>query len=134
MDDLVKLEVQRWIALATEDLNSAKLLIKQVHPIIRNACFHAQQCVEKSFKAFLVSEGQQVEKTHFLLRLLTVCKSIDKEFQKYREHARDLTDYAVQTRYPDDWREIPVEEAREAVEKAEEVLSFVKHKLKSYLK
>ena len=133
MDDIVKLEVQRWIILAGDDLAAAKELIQREPPISRNACFHAQQCAEKSFKAYLVSKGQHVEKTHFLLHLHTICKKLDKDFHEYREHARDLTDYAVSPRYPDDWREIPVKEAEEAVEKAEEVMTFVMKKLAIYL-
>ena len=133
MDDLVKLEVQRWLILAADDLDSARELMKRMPPIARNACFLTQQCVEKSFKAYLVSQGRHVEKTHFLLRLQTVCKSIDDDFSKFREHARDLTDYAVRTRYPDDWYEFTIDEAKEAIIKAEEVMTFVIKKLDKYL-
>lgn len=133
MDELLKLEVQRWMTLAADDFESARELLQRDRPFTRNACFLAQQCVEKSFKAFLVSKGQHIEKTHFLLRLHTLCKKLDRDFQNYRDQARDLTDYAVKTRYPDDWRDIPESEAQEAVEKAEAVLAFVRKKLKSFL-
>ncbi|MDP8238965.1 MAG: HEPN domain-containing protein [Candidatus Hatepunaea meridiana] len=133
MDDVLKLEVQRWMCLASDDLDSAKELMKREPPITRNACFLTQQCVEKSFKAYLVSQGQHIEKTHFLLRLHTLCRNIDSEFNKYREHAQNLTDYAVRTRYPNDWRDFPVDEAKEAIVKAEEVIVFVYEKLKAYL-
>lgn len=33
------------------------------------ACFHAQQCVEKSFKAVLEKNGSDVPKTHDVVRL-----------------------------------------------------------------
>ncbi len=42
-----------------------------------------------------------------------------------------MIEYAVEVRYPDDWREIPVEEAEEAVNNAEKVKEFVKGKLKN---
>jgi HEPN domain-containing protein len=33
------------------------------------ACFHAQQCVEKTFKAILEKCGREVPKTHDVIRL-----------------------------------------------------------------
>jgi hypothetical protein len=41
-----------------------------------------------------------------------------------------MTAYAVTGRYMDDWREILLDEAQEAVKKAEDCMEFVKGKLK----
>ena len=41
----------------------------------------------------------------------------------------ELTDYAVAGRYPDDWREIPIDEASEAVKNATGAMSFIREKI-----
>lgn len=54
----------------------------------------------------------------------------DMEFFKLKDTASKLSDYAIATRYPDDFREIPLDEAQDAVRDAEEVMTFVRNKLK----
>ena len=46
--------------------------------------------------------------------------------------ARELTDYAVEVRYVDDWRDISLDEAVDAVHKAESAMAFVKGRLLGY--
>jgi HEPN domain-containing protein len=40
-----------------------------------------------------------------------------------------LTPYAVASRYPDDYYEYPVDDAKEAIRLAEEIFSFVQNKI-----
>ena len=40
-----------------------------------------------------------------------------------------LEDYAVETRYPDDWFEIPLEEAKEAFQVAKRIKEYVLEKM-----
>ena len=68
-------------------------------------------------------------RTHALKPLIEACSKYDESFNDFADIADELTGYAVETRYPDDWREIPVEEAEEAVANAEKVMEFVKGKL-----
>jgi len=98
-------------------------------PITDTACFHAQQCAEKCLKAYLVFADIHVEKTHYLPRLVALCAGVDPRFQEMESTAAELTDYAVADRYPDSWREIPLDEAIEAVGKAEECMALVRAKL-----
>ena len=65
--------------------------------------------------------------------MLGICEEFDESFVELADIAAELTDYAVTTRYPDDWREIPLEEATEAVDNAQKVLDFVKAKLEKYI-
>ena len=85
--------------------------------------------MEKCLKAYLVSVDEHVEKTHFLIVLVERCAKHNLEFLKLSKIAEMLTKYVVTTRYPDDWREIPLDEALEAVRSAEEVMKFVKSRL-----
>ena len=48
-----------------------------------------------------------------------------------RDLTAELTDYAVVSRYPDDWRDIPVDEASKATRKAEDIMAFVRQKTKT---
>ena len=127
------LSIQQWLKLAGLDLRSAKNDLKDNPPVTNTACYHAQQCAEKSLKAFIVRWDQHIEKTHDLTLLLKTCIKYDLEFEMHKTAAQRLTDYAITTRYPDFWREIPVAEAREAVEIAGKVFKFVSVKLKAYL-
>lgn len=83
-------------------------------------CFHAQQCVEKYIKAFLVWKGISFPKTHNLPSLISLLpdnmpvllSDIEQEL---------LTDYATVTRYPGEMEEISFSEAKKAVKLARKV-------------
>ncbi len=92
-------------------------------------CFHSQQGAEKALKAYLVRMDHDFPKMHDLLTLMGLCRSHDEEFLRIADALKFLDDYAVETRYPDDWREIPREEAARALHEAESVLGFVRGKL-----
>lgn len=102
MNEDLKIVIQRWMNFATEDMRSALSLLAIEPPITRNVCFHAQQCAEKSLKAYLVYRDCHVEKTHDLPRILKMCVKYDESFLILKNDAEDLTEYAVRTRYPSD--------------------------------
>ena len=129
MDEAQMTAIRRWLTKAENDLKTARATLAQSPEVTDTICFHAQQCAEKALKAFLTWAGVHVEKTHYLPILLEKCALVDAEFQSLEEHAKELTDYAVEVRYIDDWREIPLEEAEVAMRRAEEVLRYVMIKL-----
>lgn len=57
-----------WLLSAEMDLRSIGRMLDDefLAPV---ACFHAQQCVEKSLKAILEERGVYYPKTHDILRL-----------------------------------------------------------------
>ena len=126
MDEAVKTAVARWLAKAANDLRTAETMVSLVPPVVDTSCYHAQQCVEKCLKAFLTAADRHVERTHSLPRLVELCAEVDSAFGRLADLGVELTGYASQSRYPDDWREIPVDEALAAVEKARETFEFVK--------
>jgi len=129
MDEETFLVIHRWVKKAEHDLTTARVVLENRPEVTDTVCFHAQQCVEKALKAYLTSANVHVEKTHHLPYLLDRCSAVFPQFEELRQHARALTDYAVEARYVDDWRDIPGEEARNAVDMAEEALAFVKLRL-----
>ena len=127
--DEKQLTIDRWVTKSTRDLQAAKTMI-QVDDIPTDiVCFHCQQCAEKSLKAYLVLMDHDFPKTHDLPKLLQLCITHDKEFTILRDDADFLADYAVEIRYVDDWRDIPIDEAKEDLSRAEKFFDNVKRKL-----
>lgn len=109
--------VSIWIRRAENDLKIGKDELGTEDPATDAVCFHMQQCVEKYLKAFLVFHGKEFPHSHDIALLVSLCPNIDPEFARLTEWGVDaLTDYSV-------------EEAKRAVELAEEVRGFVRKKL-----
>jgi len=122
--------VRKWILKANNDLKVAKDELLTENPATDVICFHAQQCVEKYLKAYLIAFEKPIRKTHDIAELVIQCIKIDADFScLYRVEIVSLTDYAVEVRYPDEFYFPPVEEAEQAVKLAEEVKNFVIEKL-----
>ena len=83
-------------------------------------CFHAQQCVEKYLKAFLVVEGIDFPKTHDIERLVSMLPE-SLWLKLSVEEQRRLTDYATVTRYPGDYEAIQFPEAKRSLTLARRV-------------
>ncbi|MCK8825543.1 HEPN domain-containing protein [Fuchsiella alkaliacetigena] len=112
---------------AENDLKSAKGLLNL--DLFDTSVYHAQQCAEKALKAFIIYKTKSFSKTHDLTKLIKVCNDIDNEFYQFKEHAKELTPYAVEYRYPGDHLMPEKEEVEEAIELAEEIFVFTKSKL-----
>jgi HEPN domain-containing protein len=121
--------VNSWLNKANKDLLSARHELSFKDAVTETVCFHCQQAVEKYLKAYLVYLGLPFTKTHEIGELITKCESKDKEISKLKEEADKLTDYAIEIRYPDEWYEPTLEEAKEAFEIATEIRDFFKIKL-----
>lgn len=118
--------VHLWFQKADNDLKTAKDELITSQPATDTVCFHAQQCAEKYLKAYLVHNNREIRKTHNLALILKDCIEADNSFLHLREEQIEiLTPYATTYRYPDDFYIPPLEEAKEAVRKAELVTQFV---------
>lgn len=123
--------VKKWIMKADNDLKIAKDELGVENPVTDMVCFHAQQCVEKHLKAFLIFNGREIPRTHDIAHLIALCAELDPEFENLnRVEVVALTDYVVEVRYPEDFYFPDIEEAMKTVKIAEEVKSFVLRKLK----
>ncbi|MGD0091260.1 MAG: HEPN domain-containing protein [Planctomycetota bacterium] len=131
MDDK-ELTVRRWVTKAEHDLLTARTMLGTETPPADVVCFHCQQCAEKTLKAFPVLRDQDFPKTHDLKELLVLCERHDAGFATLRDNAAGLTDYAVQPRYADDWRDIPVDEASKALALARHAMEFVLPRLRLF--
>jgi len=69
-------------------------------PNYDSACFHAQQCVEKYFKARLQEAAITFPLTHDLETLLDLALRVEPLWSILAISAKRLTQHAVKTRYP----------------------------------
>lgn len=129
MNDELQQWVQGWLDKGEHDLRAAEIILDADDAPYDMACFHAQQCVEKYLKGFLTFHQQEVQRTHDLVNLNAACSQIDSSFHQWEEVCEQLTDYAVDTRYPDDFVEYTAAEAQKAFASATQLRDFIKDKI-----
>lgn len=115
--------------MAEEDLLWAKASLKE--EIWRGACFAAQQAAEKSLKAYLLVKNKSFPKIHDLVSLNDHCRNINREFEQLNDSCNFLSPYYLSSRYPDiaEFEEYSQEMANLVVQKAEEIIKFIRSKL-----
>lgn len=113
-----------WLRDAREELRSADYLAQG--GFWKAACYHAQQAVEKAFKARLLGKGWELEKVHSVRRLAAIAA-------EYRvpvpldDTAIEYIDSIYRGRYPGEAGLLPLgdpgsEDARRAIEIARNLL------------
>ena len=109
-------QVHRWLSYANEDLRFAQHGLTLTTGIpYRLIAYHAQQCVEKCLKAFLVHKGIDFPYTHNISRLLEICAEYTG-WTSQIEEAEELTPYAIATRYPGEDDEVTQAETTRAID------------------
>lgn len=114
----------RWLRYSTEDLDVARVLLASSPLVPRHVCWLAQQSAEKALKAALVLEGVAFPFTHDLDALRN---RLPENWQVHTTHSdlAELTQWAVETRYPGDWPEVTEEDAARAEGDAASLLDSV---------
>ena len=117
------MSVAEWLRHARSDLAVAS---QAVAPdiLFETLCFHAQQAVEKSIKAVLLQKGVVFPYTHDIARLITLVNTAGIPWQEALNPSADLTEYAVETRYPRETNSVTETEYRQAIEIAERVVAW----------
>ena len=121
--------VKRWLKIARSDLKMAFLSLTYDDELTQQICFHSQQCVEKSLKGYLVFMNISFPKTHSIEYLYERCKEVNKDFSTI--NIGELSIYAVETRYPQEYSEPSIEEAKSAYKIARDVYSFIINELRA---
>ncbi len=91
----------------------------------RHACWLAQQATEKALKALLILHGLDFPLRHDLDLPRDLLPAECATRQAFRDLA-DLTEWAVEARYPGEAPEATGDDATEAVERARAVLESVR--------
>jgi HEPN domain-containing protein len=120
-------EIKTWLARAKSNLSIAQR--SDIEGIFfEDLCFEAEQAAEKALKALLIYVSGEYLKVHsfsLLLSQLGVYLSIPEDIKESVE----LSDYAVQTRYPGDYYPVGEEEYHRAIDLAERVVKWVEEQI-----
>jgi HEPN domain-containing protein len=121
--DLI-IEARRWLRFAREDLGTAERLLAEGTFVPRHICWLAQQGAEKALKAALVLKGTEFPFRHDLDALRNL---LPNSWPVRREHPdlAELTEWAVEARYPGDWPEATQADAERASSQARAVYESV---------
>lgn len=95
---------REWVQKAEGDFASLQREMRaRKSPNYDAGCFHAQQSVEKYFKARLQEAGISIPYTHDLEVLLKLLLPVEPLWHGLDASAKVLTAHAVKVRYPGSW-------------------------------
>ncbi len=117
-------EVEVWLQRAESNLEIARRA-KGRRIFLEDLCFEAQQAAEKALKALLICLSGDYPKVHAFTLLLEQLAQYVPVPEPIREVV-ELSDYAVQIRYPGDYHPVSKEEYERALELADRVLRWVR--------
>jgi HEPN domain-containing protein len=120
-------QVWQWIEKAEHDLRNAEhtLTIREEECPFDTVCFHAQQCVEKYLKGWLVSRRLDIPRSHDLVVLLN--RALAAGFRGVSsQDVQPLNRYTIEARYPGDWDPIDRPEAEQAIAMARHIREAVR--------
>jgi HEPN domain-containing protein len=123
-------KANEWLQYADEDLRLAEHAFALSSSVpYRLIAYHAQQCVEKSLKAYLVYQDIDFSFTHNIGKLLDWCGANAAWTIKIRK-TEELTPFAVTARYPGIHRPVTRQAAMRAVKTAKKARTVVVAALK----
>jgi HEPN domain-containing protein len=97
----MKQATRDWVKKAEEDylaaVDLARRRKRQLHNLV---CFHCQQSAEKYLKARIEEAGLRIARTHDLESLLNIVIQAEPLWAALRPALQNLTDFAVDFRYP----------------------------------
>lgn len=122
--------VKSWFMRADDDLKLIEVLLKEKTPLPNPICFHAQQAGEKYLKGFLAYNDLHVRKIHALEILIEDCINANQSLEELRSSTNFLDQFYIESRYPDNYIEFSLEQAKEGYESAKRIKEFVLSKIK----
>lgn len=117
--------VMEWLKRAKSNLERAKAGRVSKDVLYEDLCFDCQQSAEKAIKALLISIDKRFPPIHSIARLLELLSETDIEIPEKVKKTIDLTDYAVETRYPGKREAITKKEYKRALDIAKNVFNWV---------
>jgi len=127
MNDNEKKYLLQWKNRANDDFITINRLTENEVIATSSACFHCQQLVEKYLKIFLLYHHKEIVKTHEIEFLLHECSKIDNDFEEI--DPKNLSDFGVSMRYPDDFYIPAVEETLEYKDLTFHIMDIVSSKI-----
>ncbi len=118
-------DFEKWFKKAENDLFTIKNLIDLKDAPYDVCCFHAQQAAEKYLKAYLIVRNVDFPKTHNLEMLVNFCIKFNQKFNKILNISIWLSEFGVSLKYPDDFAEAILQDAKQAYQNALTIKDFV---------
>ncbi len=120
----------KWFKRGDEDLEFIEIILKEKRFSFNPICFHAQQAGEKYLKGFLACHDLHVRKVHDLGVLIDDCKTVNQLFETLRDETVFLNQFYIASRYPEDYTEFTLDDAKKAYEAAKSIKEFVLKNIK----
>lgn len=117
-----------WLKRAKSNLALAKQA-KSDEIYFEDLCFEIQQATEKALKAILISKNIHFRFVHDIAELLTLLEKNGIDLNDKIRSAAKLTDYSVEARYPGPYEPVTHEEYIDAIQIAEEVVTWAEAQL-----
>jgi len=110
----------KWIGYAEGDLRVAETSFNSDAPSYPTICFLCQSSAEKFVKAYLISQGWDLEKIHDIVKLIKKSSNYTDKLKEMEDKGDILNMYITAGRYPQriSSEEISKEDAEEAIEAA----------------
>jgi HEPN domain-containing protein len=118
---------REWLNRARSNLELAQC--NRVGVFLEDLCFEAQQAAEKAIKAVFVHRGVSFPYLHDLEDLLQRLERSGVKIPNYVRKADDLSNYAVETRYPGHMGPVTKRKHRRAVRLATVVLRWAERQV-----
>jgi HEPN domain-containing protein/predicted nucleotidyltransferase len=113
-----------WLKHAQKDLAAVRHLYNDPDEFPEQVCFLAQQAAEKAVKAVLLERNVSFPHTHDLKKLVDEGTKRGLAIPSDVERTRELSRYAVETRYPDNVQEITDQNVADAMLIAEATVAW----------
>jgi len=117
-----------WLRRARSNLARAQQP-KPEEVVWEDLCFDVQQAAEKALKAVLLARRIPFRFVHDIAELLTLLERHGVSIPDEIRAAAELTDYAVEARYPGPFEPVTEEEFREALRTAEVVVAWAESQI-----
>ena len=95
-----KREAARWLKIAQDDRDVARICLEAAPPKIEIAAYHCQQSAEKLIKGMLVCEGVHFPKTHDIRALTELAEAHFPDCGELFSQGIPLTGWGFVYRYP----------------------------------
>lgn len=118
-----------WLKRAESNLSQARLGQESSEILLEDLCFCAQQASEKALKALCISRNIPYPRTHDIGYLLDLLEEKGISVPPNISNARELTQYAVETRYPGAYEPVTKSEYLATLKMAQSLVSWVKEKI-----
>lgn len=119
---------EEWLKRAKSNLALAKQP-RTEDIYLEDLCFEIQQAAEKAIKAVLLFNGIQFRFVHDLAELLTLLEQHGIPLSEEIRTAAELTDYAVEARYPSLFEPVTEDEFKDALGIAEAVVAWAESQI-----